>query len=144
MRTLAALALVFSAQAFACPNLTGNYTCTYQNGSKEVMAITQDTKGTVTVYNLNGSEIPADGQTYQVPDDQNLKEGTFKSWCDDDVTLKGLLVGKYYTDGQLYGDLTMNLAWSLDNGNLKQSSTGQIVNTGGTYPLSQETVCTKN
>jgi hypothetical protein len=144
MRTIAALALVFSAQAFACPNLTGNYTCTYQNGTSETMAVTQSAKGTVTVYNINGSEMPADAQSYQVPDDDNLKQGTFKAWCDDDVTLKGLLVGKYYNAGEYYGDLTMNLGWSLQGTDLKQSSNGQIVNTGGTYPITQDTVCTKN
>src|ERR1035437_10237624 len=99
MRTLAVIALPFSAQAFACPTLTGAYTCTYQDGSKEVMNVTQDTKGTVTTFSINGSEMVADGQVRPVPDDANIKNANFKSWCDDDVTLKGLLVGQYFNNG---------------------------------------------
>ena len=144
MRTLAALALLFSAQAFACPNLTGSYTCTYQDNSKEMITVSQDTKGTVTVYNINGSEMPADGQTYAVPDSDNLKQGNFKAWCDGDTTLKGLLTGKYYNGGEYYGDLTMNMDWSLSGSDLKQVSNGEVKNTGGTYPINQDTVCTKN
>ncbi|MGZ3723292.1 MAG: hypothetical protein ACXVA9_10195 [Bdellovibrionales bacterium] len=144
MRSLAIIALLFSAQAFACPTLTGSYTCTYQDGSKETIAITQDMKGTVTVYNINGSDMSADGTVNPVPDSDNLKEGTFKSWCDDDVTLKGLLTGKYYNGGSYFGDLTMNMDWSLSGTDLKQTSNGEVVNTGGKYPITNETVCSKN
>jgi len=144
MRTLAIIALLFSAQAFACPNLTGTYTCTYQDGSKETTAITQDTKGTVTVYNINGSDMPADGQTVLIPDSDNLKEGTFKAWCDDDLSLKGLMIGKYWNQGAYFGDLTMNLVWSLSGTDLRQTSNGQVVNSGGKYPVTNETVCAKN
>lgn len=144
MRSLALVALLFSAQAFACPNLTGTYTCTYQDGSSEVVNLTQENKNGVIVYNYNGSEIPADNVAYPVPDDANLRSATFRSWCPDTVNLNAQLVGKYYQDNEYFGDLDMTTSMSLDGANLKQVTTGTLTNAGGTYPLNAEMVCTRN
>ncbi len=142
MRTLAALALLFSAQAFACPTLTGNYTCTYKDGTNETVSITQsaDKAGMVT-YIYNGSQVPANNQIYDVPDDQSVKQGKFRAWCDDDVTLKSQLIGKYWSNGSYFGDLTMNMNFQIESGNLKQVTTGNVVNSGGTYPIDDTLVC---
>lgn len=144
MRTLAALVLLFSAQAFACPDLTGAYTCKYQDGASEVVTVSQDNKDGVVTYNYNGSQIPADNQTYKVPDDQQLKDGQFRAWCEDDVTLKTELTGKYWNNGSYFGDLVMNMNLSLDSTNLKNVVTGNIKNSGGTYPIDNNIVCTRN
>lgn len=145
MRTLAAIALLFSVQAFACPTLTGNYTCKNQDGSTSAMTITQNVNGTVTTYNLNGSDLLADNQARPMQDDDNIKSGTFRAWCDDNITLKGEILGKYWNNGSYFGDLTLDIGFSLAaNGDLQQVSTGNIKNTGGTYPINQTTACTKN
>lgn len=143
MRKLAALALLFSAQAFACPDLTGAYTCKYQDGSSEVVTISQESKAGVTVYNYNGSSIPADNVVYPMPDDQNLRSATFRAWCEN-ASLKGNILGKYYNEGNYFGDLDMTLDLSLDGTNLKSVTTGTIKNSGGTYPLDGQVVCTRN
>ena len=142
MRTLAALALLFSAQAFACPALTGSFTCIYKDGTNETVTITQsaDKAGMVT-YIYNGSEVPADNKIYDVPEDQTLKEGKFRAWCDDDVTLKSELIGKYWNNGAYFGDLVMNINFEMDGTNLKQITTGNVKNSGGTYPLDDQMVC---
>ena len=146
MRKFAVIALLFSGSAFACPNLTGNYTCTYQDGSSEVVSITQTTDATtgVTVYTHNGSQIPADSNAYPVPDDATLKEATFKAWCADDATLSAQLVGKYFQDGAYFGDLDMTSNFSLVGTDLKQVTAGTLKNTGGTYPLNSELTCKLN
>ncbi len=144
MRTLTALALVFSAQAYACPQLAGTYNCKYQDGSAEIVTIQQETKDGVTVYGYNGSDIPADNQVYNIPDDENLKSGTFRAWCDDDVTLKSQLLGKYWDNGAYFGDLTLDMSFTLSGSDLHQSTTGQVVNSGGSYPINNEVTCTKN
>jgi len=144
MRTLAALALVFSAQAFACPQLTGSFTCTAQDGSKQVMKITQDMKGTTTVYNINGSDLPADKSVMNLPDDDSLKNATISAWCDDDVTLKAQILGKYYQDGSYFGDLTANLGFSMKGKDLAQHMTGDVKASSGDYPINSDTVCTAN
>lgn len=143
MRTLAALLLLVSANAFACPELTGSYTCTYQDGSSENVTISQEDKSGVTVYNYNGSSIPADNQVYPIPDDQTLKNATFRAWCEN-ASLKGNIVGKYYNNGSEFGDLDMVMDLSLDGTNLKNVTTGTLKNSGGTYPLDGSVVCTRN
>lgn len=139
------VALLFSVQAYACPQLVGSYTCTYQDGTKEVVTISQNKdRNNVDVYDYNGSTIVTDNNAYPIPDDQQLKGGTFRAWCDDETTLQTQLVGEYYQQGNYYGRLTMNLNLSLQGSDLKQTTTGNLVNTGGTYPLNGETVCAKN
>lgn len=144
MRKLAAIALLFSVQAYACPELTGSYTCAYQDGSSEVVTISQELKDGVTIYTHNGSQIPADNVAYPVPDDANLREATFRAFCSDEATLTANLVGKYFQDGQYFGDLNMTSNFTLDGANLKQVTTGTLKNQGGEYPLNSEMVCTRN
>lgn len=146
MRILAALALLVSVNAYACPDLTGSFTCTYQDNTSEVVTISQENKDGVMVYNYNGSAIPADNQAYQVPDDQNLKEGTFRAWCDPstDTVLNTELIGKYYQDGSYFGDLNLDMTFALDGANLKQVSKGTLTNQSDTYPLDGELTCTRN
>ncbi len=143
MRTIAALLLLVSVNAYACPELTGSYTCTYQDGSSEVLSISQENKDGVTVYNYNGSMIPADNKVYPVPDDETLKQATFRAWCET-ATLKGNIVGKYYNNGALFGDLDMTLSLSLDGTSLKSVTTGALTNSGGTYPLDGSVTCARN
>jgi hypothetical protein len=144
MRKLAALALLFSAQAFACPNLAGTYTCTYQDNSSEQVVISQELKDGVTVYTHNGSQIPADNVAYPVPDDASLHDATFRAWCADDLTLSANLVGKYWQDGQYFGDLNMTSNFTLSGTDLKQVTTGTLKNQGGEYPLNSDMTCVRN
>lgn len=144
MRKLAAIALLFSFQAYACPDLAGSYTCNYQDGSSEVITLSQELKDGVTIYTHNGSQIPADNVAYPVPDDVNLREATFRAWCTDTVTLSANLVGKYFQEGAYFGDLNMTSAFTLDGTSLKQITTGTLKNQGGEYPLNSEMTCTRN
>jgi hypothetical protein len=147
MRILAALGLLVSVNAFACPDLTGSYTCKYQDGTSETMTFSQqDNKDGVTVYNMNGENLPADNQVYNMQDSQNLKNGTFRLWCDqaNSAILDAEVLGQYYDQGQYYGDLTLDMAYSLDNGNLKQVTTGSLKGAAGQQPINDEMTCTRN
>ena len=143
MRKLVAIALVFSAQAWACPDLTGKYLCTYEDGSTENVEITQrvDEKG-VTIYNYGGSDIPADNAAYPVPEDDTLKEATMRSWCDGQ-TLQAQMIGKYYNRGAFFGDLTMNLVISLNGTGLSQVTTGVLKAQGTDYPMNSTVTCAR-
>lgn len=142
MRTFAALALLISVNAWACPELTGSYTCTYQDGSNEVVTISQENKNGVTTYNYNGSTVTADNIARPMPDDETLKQGTFRAWCENDA-LRVEMLGKYYNEGNYFGDLTLNLSFAKSGGDLKQVTIGNLKNSGGEYPLNSEVVCTR-
>lgn len=143
MRILSVVALLFSASAFACPDLTGTFTCTYQDGSSEQVTISQQINNGVTIYNYNGSMIATDNITRAVPDDETVKNATFRAWCDG-ASLKGNLIGKYYNNGSYFGDLDMTLDLSITGRDLKTETSGNLKDTGGTdYPLGGTTVCTR-
>ncbi|MGE4133701.1 MAG: hypothetical protein AB7F86_18840 [Bdellovibrionales bacterium] len=142
MRKALVLIAAFSLQAWACPDLTGNFTCTYQNGSSEIISISQAEKAGVTVYNYNGSEIPADNVVYNLPDDETLKESTFRAWCEG-ASLKGNIVGKYYNQGSYFGDLDMVLDLSLAGSDLHSVTTGTLKSASGDYPLDGEVTCVR-
>ncbi len=144
MRKLAAIALLFSAQAYACPQLAGTYTCTFSDGTTEVATVTQTVVDGVNVFNYNGTEIRADNVAYPVPEDETLKEGTFRAWCDDATTLKAQMLGKYYNGGSYFGDLTMNLEFLKVGTSLKQVTTGNLKNSGGDYPINGDVTCVAN
>ncbi len=144
MRTLMALALLFSSSAFACPDLTGKFTCMYQDKSTEDVTISQEMQKDGTfVYNYNGTMIPADGKIYDVPDDAQVKEGKFKAFCDDDITLKTTLVGKYWRAKAYFGDLILNMNFTVEKNDLKQNSVGSVKNSSGEYPLNSALVCVR-
>lgn len=143
MRKLALLAFAVAANAaFACPQLAGNFVCTYQDGSSENVAITQSNKAGVEVYVYNGNEIPADKTTYDIPDDNNLKMGKFVAWCDDDVTLKTNIKGQYYSDSSYVGNVDLNTDFSMAaDGSLNLASSGKLTTGNGEYPINDTVTC---
>lgn len=140
MRLLGLIALAFSAQAFACPNLAGSYTCTFNNQS-EAITITQDQKDGVTIYQYNGGDLRADNQVYSIPDDESLKQATVRGWCEGE-SLKINVIGKYYSQGSYFGDLNMTLDNSKVGDNLRQITSGNVKNDGGNYPINADVTCT--
>ncbi|MGE3682473.1 MAG: hypothetical protein AB7G93_12175 [Bdellovibrionales bacterium] len=143
MRKLVALFAFVSVQAYACPDLAGSYTCTDEEGKTESVTIKQEMKDGVTVYDYNGSSVPADNVVYPVPDDESLKETTFRAWCADNM-LKAQILSKYYSEGTYVADLELNLDFSKTEGGLKQVTTGALKNSGGEYPLNSEMNCVAN
>jgi hypothetical protein len=142
MSKLVALALVVSANAWACPDLTGTYTCQYQDGQTEVITLSQENKDGVVTYTYNNNaSIPADNVAYPVPDGPTLREGTLRAWCEAD-TFKSQLVGKYYDQGVYFGDLTLNIDFAKVGNDLKQVNTGSVKNSASQYPINGEVVCT--
>jgi hypothetical protein len=144
MRSIIALALAFSAQAYACPSLTGNFTCTYQDGSRDTVSISQEMKDGITTYSYNGGLIQADNVARPIQDEEEIREATLRAWCDDATTLKAQMLGKYYNNGSYFGDLTINLFLSMEGANLKQVTDGNLKSANGDYPIQGQVVCTPN
>jgi hypothetical protein len=147
MRKLAAMALIFSIESYACPQLSGEFVCRYPDGSSEKIVLSQTLDGNITVYNVNGSNIVADNKVYPVPDDANVRNAYFRAWCDDTVSLKGHLVGQYFHNNAYYGDLDLNFVYLLVNppaGDLKQVAMGTLTNSSGERSLNSETICARN
>lgn len=169
MLKFVALALSFvSVQAFACPKLAGTYNCAYQDGSSEVVSITQADKNGGTVFSYDSSEMPADNQTYPLDERSasgmltTVKSATFRAWCDlaNPNLLHIQLIGQYWeTDRHpaihynlpyespqtaIYlGDLTINITFAMVGQDLKQTTHGTLKKAGSEYPFDSEMVCTR-
>lgn len=144
----AIFALLFSSSAFACPNLTGTYNCPAQKkGQTYSLTISQEQdKSGVTAYTINSSTLLADNKAYPIPDSEQLKNGTFKAWCDTANTSNVLnteITGKIYSEGEFYADLTLTTAYTVIGSDLTATSTGSLTNTGGSHPLKNEQDCTR-
>ena len=138
------LAMLLSANAWACPNLTGKYTCKYQDGSTEVVIISQENKAGVEIYNYGGSMVTTDNVARRMLDDDTLKKKTSRAWCEADI-LKSKLVGKYYSNGNYVGDLTLTMTFAKNGNDYKQVNTGNLKSRGGDdYPQNSEVTCSFN
>ena len=143
MKKLAIFALLVSANAWACPNLTGTYTCKYQDGSSEMVTISQENKAGVEIYNYAGSMVTTDNVARPMPDEDNLKKGTFRAWCEGDK-LKTKVIGQYYTNGTYYGPLTFAATITKNGFDFKKLTTGNVKSSAGDYPLNSEVTCSFN
>ncbi len=141
LRILTVLSAAFSVQAFACPNLTGNFTCSMPDGSTQVMDISSRMEGAVTYYKVSGDEFPADGSVLKLADSQELKNGTFSATCMADTTLSTNIKGEYFNSGKDYGPLDLNINYSMAGENLQFVTDGTL--NAKTIPA-QTVTCNKN
>jgi hypothetical protein len=150
MRIRVSTALVLSclmpAVAWACPNLTGAYTCTDSQGQSETIQLSQTVSDqNITVYVYNGTSLQADNMAYAVPDDGTIRDATLRTWCDDDSTWKTELLGKYWRNGAYYGDLRLERDFRLDaSTNLLSVTSGALTNSSGSHSLDSSMTCTRN
>lgn len=142
MKMFIALASLIAVPTLACPNLTGTYTCTYNDGTKETLTVTQAVRSGITQYTVNGSTILADQQVYQLPDSEDLKQASQTAWCEGEI-LNVATAGNYFQQNQLIGELMMVIQVTLTGNTLKQALNGSLKNQEGEQEFSGETLCTK-
>lgn len=147
MRHFFIIGLLASAQAWACPNLAGTYTCTSDQGSNQIV-VTQDDKNGVTTYRFNGEALfITDGQTRRWPDDADIKNISVASSCNGSSALVADVRADVYDSGSYIGNLEMAMTFSnqSENGKLVQKSEGKLVAIDGkTYPVNSESSCDRN
>lgn len=144
LKVASALALFSSVTAFACPDLTGSYTCVV-DGEERATVISMEKQGNVTVYRMNDGAMVADNKVYKIPDGEGLKKGTIRTWCQNTAALKSELKGKIYDEGRFVGDLSVVMTANLDaSTNLVQNVTGKIVAGGRNHPINETLNCTRD
>lgn len=143
MRIWVVFTLLWSASAWACPDLAGSYSCIFKDGSSELIQVSQEARGGVTVYHYNNTEIPADNHVYHFPDDDVLRQGTFRAWCEDDEdrVLRTQLAGRYYSENTFHGDLVLDTSYKLVGTDLQQISTGVLKQATGDRAINTQVIC---
>ena len=149
MKAVIALFALYGIQAFACPNLTGTYSCTYEGQTSQVQLSQTETNG-VTVYTMKdpndpadqGGSLPADNVVYKLEDSEQFKNGTLRGWCEGEA-FKIEQTGSYFDQGQHIGDIQAILTMSLSNGNLVQDTQGTYKTGSGDYPIASNMTCNR-
>lgn len=143
IRLTALAVLLISGQAWACPDLAGTYICSYQDGSQETLTVTQSEQRGVVIYDYNGSRLVTDNSPYPLPSDANLRGATFRAWCDpaEGTPLRAQIVGPYYSQGSMYGELILDMTYARIGDDIKQTTQGVLRSSGGQSPLNSEQLC---
>jgi hypothetical protein len=136
-----ALISLSAVQAFACPDLAGNYTCTYSDGTSEATEFTQSTTNGVTTYNLGVQEVIADGAPHPVKEEDI--DGSYTATCTTDA-VSTVLTGDILDAGQAVAKVNVTLKVQKNRTGLAIGQTGEISVGADVIPVDDSATCTKN
>ena len=143
-RALLTIIASFSFSAFACPNLAGDFTCTYQGSSIDV-TVAQRVENGVSIYTIMGYEIIADGIRHNVPETDQVKEGTALATCNGDL-INANLTGKVYSSGKYGGEVNLDveIAGLNKDGVADAQADGSLTRPNGeVWPINGTFECTR-
>lgn len=83
MKSLLMGALLFSSAAFACPDISGVYSCKYNNNFS-VKEIVKTQVGFIITSDGNPMEYFADGIAYEVPSTDSYTDAKVRTTCTQD------------------------------------------------------------
>jgi hypothetical protein len=132
---------LFSSAAWACPDLSGHYTCG-NDDSQDTVVISK--QATATGFNLvfDDSQVVSDDQVYPLEGDPTFRNGSIHTWCDE-VGIKTQVVGEYYDGEKKIGSIDMVTSYEIVNGTLIQSDRGQMINDLGPLTVENNQPCSK-
>jgi hypothetical protein len=134
----------FSFSAFACPDLAGDFTCSYEGSSIDVTVSQREENGT-SIYTIMGYEIIADGVRHDVPETNQVKEGTALATCNGDL-VNANVTGKIYSSGKFGGDVNLDVEIAAVNkdGVADAKAAGTLTRPDGqVWPIDGTFACTR-
>jgi hypothetical protein len=141
MKTLViALSFLISGSAFACPQISGNYTCQTQDGP-QITVIQQSTAVDGDIFDIDGYQFKADGVAY--PENSEEFTGTIATACTAnavDITI----IGDVIENGTKIGSTNLTQSMYMENGSLIQDLNGVFEYEGQAIPIAEKILCTPN
>lgn len=112
----AILFFILSSTAFACPNLTGSYTC--KKGSN-VFTLQVETTAQSYIMNRDGAEMEyvVDGKIYDVPSTDSYKDAKVNSTCEDNKLVVGFEANILY-EGSVIAHQVSKSYYYMENSDL--------------------------
>ena len=83
MKSLVLITFLFSTSLFACPNISGSYSCQL-NSSSSLKEITQTPTGYIINSNGIEKEYFTDNKGYEIPATDSYKNAIVTSFCKDE------------------------------------------------------------
>jgi len=142
------LVTFFATNAFACPDLTGTYSCKYDDGETDTIEFTQRVENGVTIYTIGGQDLPANGETVEINEEEDGVQliGTASGLCsaqgDEFDTSMDLDV---IFDGSLLMMITAEFTYSKDGADLRSVGTTVVTDpsTGSKRVTLEDMICGK-
>lgn len=139
MKSLLMVAVLFSSAAFACPDISGVYTCKYNyNISNKEIVKTQS--GFVINSDGNPMEYFADGKFYEVPATDSYTDAKVKSSCTENEMIVDFNASILY-DGTIIAKQVSKTIYSMEGKDLIIS---QKVKMKGVPLPAIKWICTRN
>ena len=142
MKKMTALIAVVLASplALACPDLTGNYSCSDKSGEVYNLQLTTTVENGTYVYEADGEKIYTDGQRRQFSNEST--QGVYVATCAGNfVDLQ--MTGDILDNGQAVGNFEMTSRMVQNGVGYEQTSEGTAVYMGQTFPISEQSTCRK-
>lgn len=137
LRSLIYTLLLVAGNAYACPNLSGTFTC--KTGEViETLVVTQE-EGQNSVI-VDTVQLLADDIAHPFSEDPSFRNAFERISCTDSVFRKHI-TGDYYQGDLKIGELDSTVEYSLVNNNLVETTTGKMSNILGEVPLDNRMVC---
>jgi hypothetical protein len=141
MKTLAiTISFLISASAFACPQISGNYTCQTQDGP-QITVIQQSTAADGDIFDIDGYQFKADGVSY--PENSEEFIGTIATACNP-TTVNITIIGDVIENGSKIGSTNLTQSMYMENGSLVQDLNGVFDYQGQAIPIAEKILCTPN
>lgn len=136
-------AFALTLPVFACPDLSGVYKCTIEEGITETVEITQVKSNGVTVFLINGAEIPADNAAHAIVGDVTFQNASLRAWCEDD-RLRTELIGNFLNNKTDIGSLDLITDRRRVGNAVLERAVGSMDNGLEKFPVKSFTSCILN
>lgn len=138
----AILSALVAVPVFACPFLTGSYTCLNENDSEQTLVISQSEADGATHYIINGSELVIDNQSHAITGDPTFRNASMNAWCDSDM-IDYEITGQYFDGDTEIGSLSIVNVIKISGDQVTETADGQMRNDRGVFPVSASITCTR-
>lgn len=138
--------MAYSANALACPNLSGTFECRSSGGMPYDVTVTQSVQNGVTTYEMTGDDshdiMIADGRSHDYESDNGkLRNGTYRAVCRADQVDQHMEAELFNEDGK-WGDMVADVEYSRgEAGSLVAVTDGEIKYELGNFPIDSRMEC---
>lgn len=116
MKFLIGALLLVTTQAFACPDISGSFTCKYRNRISE-REITKTETGFIVIADGAEQEYKTDGSITSLPENDSLKDAKFSSVCEGDTFVVNF-TGTLMYEGAEIGKEVQKTVYQMKNDDL--------------------------
>ena len=140
---------LLSSAAFACTDLSGQYTCTDNDGTSDVTVQQSAIPGgahfvftTVSNGTTKTMDFLADAKSHPLPDENGQLKGTYVANC----TANGLVGTEnadFYDNGKKVAHMDVTLTAQMQGSKMVSTAQGKVTAPNGSMPINSTSTCVR-